>query len=58
MSVDVEQIRNNARALIQQSRDLANKSKVAIERARTLSNSARLMREEMKSKPAQKRPRA
>lgn len=54
MRVDIKQIRNNSRVLIQESRALAKKAKHAIERARNLSHDARLIREEMVAKSARK----
>jgi hypothetical protein len=47
MRVDVEQIRNNSRVLIQESQALAKKAQQSIERARNLSHEAKLIRQDM-----------
>ena len=54
MRVDVEQIRNNSRVLIQESHALAKKVQQAIERARNLSHDAKLIRQEMIAKLGRK----
>jgi hypothetical protein len=55
MRVDVEQIRNNSRVLVRQSRALVKESVSAIERARRLANLSRMLRQEMQPRRTTKR---